>query len=404
MFSSLKIREFRLFWSAMLVSLVGTWVQSMAQSWLAYRLTDSVFLLGLTGFLNYLPVSLFSLAAGVLVDRVVKRDLLLVTQLVFALLAGLMAFLVQRDAVTVPLVLGIAFLNGLVMAFDAPARQAMVVDLVGRPHLFNAIMLNSAAFNSARIIGPALAGVLIASVGMAGCFYVNAFSFLPVLAALFFITRHPVHPDAGRSSFRTDIAEGLALIRGSDLLWVLLVLVGVFSLLGASYIVLMPVFAHEVLGSGARGLAILMSSSGVGALAGVLSLGARKGSSSKFLLLRQMTVLFYASLIVFSFSRSLVFSAFTLMGAGFGGSASMSLVNTLLQTNIPDAYRGRTMGAFIMMFTGLLPFGNLLAGFLAHLLGAPLVVFFTAGACLVFYGFMDLRFLNARRPGELVGA
>ncbi len=404
MFSSLRIREFRLFWSAMLVSLMGTWVQSMAQSWLVYRLTDSVFLLGLTGFLNYLPVALFSLPAGVLVDRVVKRDLLLATQLVFALLAAFMAFLVQKDAVTVPLVLGVSFLNGFVLAFDAPARQAMVVDLVGRPHLFNAIMLNSAAFNSARIIGPALAGVLIASVGMAGCFYVNAFSFLPVLGALFFITRKPAHPDAGRRSFRTDIAQGLALIRSNDLLWVLLVLVGVFSLLGASHIILMPVFAQEVLGAGARGLAILMSSSGVGALIGVLSLGARKGSASKFLLLRQMTVLFYASLIVFSFSRSLVFSALMLMGAGFGGSASMSLVNTLLQTNIPDAYRGRTMGAFIMMFTGLLPFGNLLSGFLAHLLGAPLVVFFSAGACLVFYCFMDLRFLSARRAGELAGA
>ncbi|MFH0877934.1 MAG: MFS transporter, partial [Candidatus Omnitrophota bacterium] len=271
MFTSLKIREFRIFWVAMSVSLMGTWVQGIAQSWLVYQLTGSVFLLGLVGFLSFLPLSLFSLPSGALVDRMVKRNILLGTQIAFTLLAFLLAYLVGTGAVRVWHIVLIAFCNGLVLTLDAPARQAMVVDLVGKQHLLNAIALNSAAFNSARFVGPALGGILIAAVGLRGCFYINAISFLPVIAALLFIRPRPVGTMSAKKSFWSDTLATFSVIKQNPFLLGLFALVGVVSLFGTAYVVLMPVYAKEIFHSDSRALAILMSANGLGALIGALN-------------------------------------------------------------------------------------------------------------------------------------
>ncbi|HQP92317.1 MAG TPA: MFS transporter, partial [Candidatus Omnitrophota bacterium] len=213
MFSSLKVREFRIYWFTMFLSLIGTWIQSIAQSWLVFRLTKSAFLLGLVGFLGSLPVALFSIIAGVLVDRAVKRNMLIVTQASLMILALVLGILIQLDMVRVWHIMVIAFLSGFVFSIDAPVRQSMVVDLAGKQHLFNAITLNSAAFNSARLIGPAIGGVLIAAIGMAGCFYVNAASFIPLLIALFFIDPHPPASSAKMVSFKDEIGEATAFLK-----------------------------------------------------------------------------------------------------------------------------------------------------------------------------------------------
>jgi len=400
MFSSLRVREFRIYWVSMFVSLVGSWVQTMAQSWLVFRLTHSAFLMGLTGFLSYLPVSFFALAAGVYVDRSVKRNLLLVTQSCFTILALVLALLVWTGSVRIWHVIMIATINGFILSFDSPARQAMVVELVGRQHLMNAIALNSAAFNSARIIGPAVAGLLIALIGTSGCFFVNAISYLPVLAALMLIKPRPAAVPKSQASVFSDIRESVFLVRHNRFLLFLLALVGLVSTFGVSYVVLMPIFAQEVLGSGAMGLALLMSSSGVGALIGVLNVARLKNELARFRLLRISVMGFFLSAMVFSVSRNMWLSCALLVLAGIGIAGSMALVNSMIQLSIPDHHRGRIMGLFMMMFMGFIPFGNLLFGSLAQAFGVQEVVFFAALASIGAYWPFSRRFLLDRQVFE----
>jgi MFS family permease len=379
----------------MFVSLIGSWVQSMGLSWLVFELTHSAFLIGLVGFLSYLPVSFFSLAAGVCVDRTVKRNVLLLTQLAFAVSALTLAFLVQMGVVKIWHVIVLAALNGFILSFDAPARQAMIVDVVGRQHLTNAIALNSAAFNSARILGPAVAGILIAAIGMSGCFFVNAASFLPVLAALAFMKPVPVAPRAHQKSVFEDIRESVHLVRHNRLMLFFLGLVGLVSTFGASYLVLMPIFAQDVLGRGAMGLAVLMSSSGVGALIGALNVARLNNDRTRFRVLHISVILFFLAAMGFSLSFVLVFSCVFLVLAGVGVAGSMSLANAMVQTAIPDGHRGRIMGLFLMMFMGFIPFGNLLFGALAQGFGVQKVVFFSSLVSLLIYLAAWKKFLGS---------
>lgn len=373
----------------------------MAQSWLVFKLTQSAFLLGLVGFLTYLPISLFSLPAGVFIDRAVKRNFLIATQSVFMLLAFVLALLVHSNFVAVWHILVIAVLSGMAMAIDAPTRQAMVVELAGKQHLFNAIILNSAAFNSARLIGPALAGVLIATIGMAGCFYVNALSYIPVLLALFLIKPVYSASNGGKNSFLLDMREAIAFVRKERFLSAILCMAAMFSIFGAAYVILMPVFAQEILHSGDRGLAMLMSANGAGALTGVLNLARLKHTSSNLAVFKFCVVTFFVSIMFFSMSGNIGFSLVMLFLAGFGGSSGMSIINTILQMNVPDNYRGRIMGLFVMMFTGLMPFGNLLAGSLAHFLGAPVAVFFGALLSLICYLFIIRKNFSIAQGGAV---
>ena len=396
MLSSLKIKNFRFYWVGMFISLVGTWIQTVAQSWLVFQVTHSSFLLGLVGFLGAMPIFLFSLFAGVVADRVNKKSILLLTQNAFMVLAFILAVLTQRQLITTWQIIVIALLNGAVMAFDAPARQSMVVELVGKTHLLNAIALNSAAFNAARIVGPAVAGILIASIGMSGCFYLNGISFLAVIVALFFIQVKSTAPRDRHADVRRDLAQGLAFIRNNRLILMLIVIVGVTSLFGISYIILMPIFAEQVLKVGVKGLGMLMSASGAGALAAALFLASLGDFKHKGKLLVVSSFIFSASLLIFASSKTYLFSLAALLCIGWSSVTLTSLINTLLQTHVPDEFRGRIMSAFMFTFAGMMPFGNLSAGVLAHLWGVAWAVAFGGICCGLFFTFIYIRYPEIR--------
>lgn len=383
MFSSLSIKNFRVYWLGMLVSLVGTWIQQVAQSWLVFQLTNSAFLLGVVGFLNSIPVLILSLFGGVLADRINKKTILISTQISFMCLAFILATLTQLNIITPLQIIILAVLNGVVMAFDAPARQSIVVELVGKRHLFNAIALNSVAFNSSRIIGPALAGVLVATIGMSGCFYINGISFLAVIFALFSI-KFVHNRKSYQNSAIIDLKEGLYFVKNNKLVLTLLSIVAVVSLFGVAHMILMPIFANDVLSVGIKGLGVLMSSTGFGALLGALTL-ARLGDfrhKGKLLLLSAMVFSF--SLIVFALSKVYLLSIIALIFIGLSSVIAVSLVNTLLQLNVEDRFRGRVMSVFMLTFAGMMPFGNLIAGILAHSAGVSFAVLAGGIVCSVF--------------------
>ena len=384
MFSSLQVRNFRTYWFGMFISLIGTWIQQVALSWLVFQLTNSAFLLGIVGFLSSIPVFLLSLFGGVLADRLNKRNILILTQTIFMLLAFILAVLTQMKLVTVTQIMVIAVLNGIVMSFDAPTRQAVVVELVGKKHLFNAIALNSVAFNSSRIIGPALAGIFVATIGMSGCFYINGASFLAVIIALWTIKINNKVREGGQNTAFKDIKEGLVFIKNNPLILALISIVGVFSLFGVAHIILMPIFANNILKAGVKGLGVLMSSAGFGALIGALILARLGDFSYKGKFLTVSTFLFSISLIVFSLSKIYLLSIIALAFVGGTSVSTIALINTLLQLKVEDKFRGRVMSVFMITFAGFMPFGNLLAGVLAQRLGVSYTVLLGGIICALF--------------------
>jgi len=395
MFHSLKVRNFRIYWLGMLVSLTGTWIQNIAQSWLVFQLTHSAFLLGFVGFLSTFPLLLFSLFGGVLADRINKRNILIVTQSAFMGLAFLLAALTQFKVVTPVQIMLIAFLNGVVMAFDAPARQAVVVELVGKAHLPNAIALNSAAFNSSRVIGPALAGILIAVIGMSGCFYINGISFLAVIMALLLIKVNGTETRSDKPLVK-DLKEGIAFVTNHRLILVLISMVGMVSLFGLSYMILMPIFAHDILKVGVKGLGYLMSCAGIGALIGALTL-ARLGDfryKGKFLVVSSL--IYSVCLVMFSLSKIYVLSLAILVLLGATSVSAVALINTILQTRVPDNFRGRVMSIFMITFAGFMPFGNLIAGSLSQTIGVSLTVLISGIICTVFFAVIDIIYPDLR--------
>ncbi len=381
----------------MLVSLIGTWIQTIAQSWLVFQLTNSAFLLGLVGFLNLAPVFLLSLFGGVVADRVNKRKILIFTQIAFMILAFLLAVLTQLKLITPYQIMMIAVLNGIVMAFDGPARQSVVVELVGKRHLLNAIALNSASFNSARVIGPALAGILIASIGMSGCFYANGISFFAVIAALLTIRINNVPKREKGSNLIEDLIGGLRFIRNSRLLFILIIMVAITSLFGISYMILMPIFADQILRVGAKGLGVLMSATGLGALAAALLLARNSHSRHKGRLLIYSCIIYGISLVLFALSKNYAVSLLVLVFVGATSVMAMSLVNTLLQELAPDEFRGRLMSVFMFTFAGIMPFGNLIAGGLAQIWGVSLTVMFSGVICILFFTTINFFYPEIRR-------
>ena len=369
----------------MFVSLIGTWIQTVAQSWLVFQLTNSAFLLGLVGFLGSAPVFVLSLFGGVVADRLNKRNILIFTQSAFMALAFALAILTQFKIITPGHIMLIAVLNGTIMAFDGPTRQAVVVELVGKKHLLNAIALNSVSFNSSRIIGPALACIMVAGIGMAGCFYVNGISFLAVLAALFLIRPNQiVRADKGSSKLE-DLKDGLRLIKNNRLILSLIAMVGISSLFGISYAILMPIFANDILHVGVKGLGLLMSSAGAGALIAALILARLGDFRHKGRLLVSSTIIFSLSLVLFALSKIYLLSLMSLVLVGGSSVLAMALVNTLLQTIVTDEYRGRVMSAFMFTFAGIMPFGNLIAGALSQSIGVSLTVMISGIICAVFF-------------------
>jgi MFS family permease len=396
MFSSLRVRNFRIYWFGMLVSLIGTWIQAVAQSWLVFQLTNSAFLLGVVGFLSAIPVFLLSLFGGVLADRVNKRNILIATQTSFMLLAFLLALLTQMKIITPAQIMLIAVLNGMVMAFDAPSRQAVVVELVGKQHLPNAIALNSVAFNSSRIIGPAIAGILVSTIGMSGCFYINGISLLAVLIALLLIRIEKKFSTSNNTALK-DLKEGLAFIKNNRLILILISMVGLVSLFGVSYVILMPVFANDVLKVGVKGLGILMSSTGFGALIGALILARLGDFQYKGRFLMVSSLIFSISLILFSMSKAFLLSLFILLFLGGSSVSSIALINTILQTKVPDILRGRVMSVFMLTFAGFMPFGNLIAGALAQALSVSFAVMSGGIICTAFFVVINIAYPQIRQ-------
>ncbi|HWW15546.1 MAG TPA: MFS transporter [Candidatus Dormibacteraeota bacterium] len=370
---ALRHRNFQLFFSGQLISLIGTWMQTVAQSWLVYRLTGSALLLGSVGFASQIPVFLFAPLGGITADRVNRRHIVISTQVAAMLLAFILAVLTLLHKVQVWHVFVLASLLGVVNAFDIPGRQSFLVDMVGKEDLMNAIALNSSMFNGARVIGPAIAGILVAKIGEGWCFFANAVSYIAVIIGLLMMRVHsPVR--ASQASPFEHLMEGFHFVNRTAPIRALLLLLGVVSLVGMPYVVLMPIFADQILHGGARGLGILMGATGVGALLGALTLAFRQGVKGLGSWVAWCSAGFGASLIVFATSHTFWLSVILLLPVGYTIMLQMASSNTLIQVMVPDALRGRVMAVYSMMFMGMAPIGALLGGALAERLGAPVTV------------------------------
>jgi MFS family permease len=380
---ALRHRNFQLFFSGQLISLIGTWMQSIAQDWLVYRLTGSALLLGVVAFMGHIPVLILSPVTGIVADRFDRRRTIVLTQITSMMLALILAALTLTGIVRVWEILVLATLLGVVTAFDVPARQSFLMDMVGREDLLNAIALNSSMFNAARMIGPAVAGVLVASIGEGWCFFANGVSYVAVIAGLLMMRLTSQMPPQPAGSVIQHMTEGFRFARSTTPVRALLLLVGMVSLVGMPFTVLMPIFADRILHGGPQGLGLLMGATGVGALLGGLTLASKRSVQGLGRWVWTAAVGFGVSLILFSFSRHFWLSLALLMPAGFGMMVQMGATNTLLQVMAPDRLRGRVMALYSMMFIGMAPVGALLGGALASKIGAPWTVAIGGAACLV---------------------
>src|SRR6267378_5738116 len=376
-------RNFRLFFAGQLTSLVGTWMQTVAQSWLVYRLTGSPTLLGLVGFASQFPIMVLAPIAGAVADTYPRRRSMLAIQASAMLLAFPLAALTLLNRIQVWHILVLAVLLGVVNAFDIPVRQSFVAEMVGREDLVNAIALNSSMMNGARVIGPAIAGIVVAAIGEGWCFLINGLSYLAVIVCLLFITAGNQAPQEDYASHMEAIIEGFRFVLHTQPVRTLLMLLGVVSLMGMPYSVLMPIFADHILNGGAKGLGVLMGFSGIGALLGAVTLAGRRGIRGLGTWVMFACAGFGTSLILFSLSRTFWLSAFLLVPVGFCMMVQMASSNTLIQSMVPDRLRGRVMAVYSMMFMGMAPFGALLGGAMADRVGAPIAVAAGAVASIV---------------------
>ena len=369
-FRTLRYRNYRLFFAGQCISLIGTWMQQIALSWLVYRLTHSVFLLGMVGFVSQFPTFLFAPFAGVLSDRWNRHHILIFTQSMSMLLAMTLAVLVLTGAIAVWHILLLTLFLGCVNALDIPTRQSFVIYMIDqREDLGNAIALNSALFNGARFLGPSVAGLLIAAVGEGICFLLNGLSYLAVIAALLAMKLSPVHSESIKTNMLHDFKEGLAYTFGSQPIRSILLLLALTSFMGVPYAVLMPAFARDILHGGPHTLGFLMSSTGAGALFGAVYLASRRSIIGLGKIIPITAGIFGMGLIGFSLSRILWLSLLLMFIAGFGIMVQVASSNTLLQTIVDDNMRGRVMSFFAVSFMGMAPFGSLLAGSLAGMMG-----------------------------------
>lgn len=396
-FESLRYRNFRLFWCGQLISLIGSWIQNVAQGWLVLELTNSPFLLGLVNSIGSLPVLFLSMFAGVIADRVRKRNLIIMTQTALTILAFALGILTSTGLVKIWHVLIIVFLVGVVNAFDMPARQSFVIELVGRESLMNAIALNSSIFNAARTIGPAIAGIMVSSLGVAGCFYINAISFIPVIIGLSLINgEFRVKREDSSTSLIEDLKLGLKYLRSNQNVFVIILMVAINSIFGMPYTVFMPVFARDIFKVGARGLGFLMASVGIGALIGALVVASIGWYRKKGRILFVGISSFSVFLIIFSLSKSYVLGLLMLILTGFFMIMFTATANTLVQTYVRDDMRGRVMSIYTTFFAGMAPFGSLQAGAISSRWGVSTAVFLGGVINLFMATFILVRFRSIK--------
>ncbi len=397
---ALRHRNFQLFFGGQLISLVGTWMQSVAQAWLVYRLTGSSLLLGVVGFASQIPIFLLSPVGGTVADRYNRHRVVIAMQAISMLLAFLLAILTLGHWLTVWEIIVLASLLGVVNAFDIPARQAFLVEMVGREDLLNAIALNSSMFNGARVVGPAIAGILVARFGEGWCFFANAVSYIAVITGLLMMEIEPRKTEP-HARMVEHIAEGFRYAERTAPVRALLLLIGLVSLVGIPYTVLMPIFADKILHGGVWGLGLLMGATGVGAVLGALTLASRTGVRGLGRIAAISSGAFGLCLIVFSFSTNFWFSVIVLVPTGFTVMTQMACANTLIQAMVPDRLRGRLMALYSMMFMGMSPMGALFGGAVANWLGAPWAVAIGGIACVggaaVFYSRLPSLRMEAER-------
>jgi len=371
-FSSLHSRNYRLYFTGQSISLIGTWMQNIALSWLVYRLTGSVFLLGLVGFTSQIPTFVLAPFTGVLTDRYNRLTIMILTQVFFMLQALTIAILVLFNLVEVWHIIALSLVFGIITAFDAPARQSLVVDLIDKPEdLGNAIALNSAIFNGGRLIGPAIAGITIAMVGEGICFLINAISFVAVITALLHIKIPAKQAILHRVKFKKSFSEGFHYTFQSVPIRTLIILLADLSLVGLSFVVLLPAYAKEVLHGNSDTLGYLMSAMGAGALIGAFYMASRKSVLGLGKIIPRSVDLLGLSIVLASFSGKLPFSLIVLFFAGLSMILSLSSINTMLQTIADEDKRGRVMSFYAMALMGTSPIGNLLAGSIASGIGIP---------------------------------
>ncbi|HEY1341232.1 MAG TPA: MFS transporter, partial [Bryobacteraceae bacterium] len=371
---ALRYRNFQLFFGGQLISLIGTWMDNVAEAWLVYRLTGSSVLLDEIGFCSQIPVFLLAPLGGIAADRFSRRKIVIGTQAASMVLALTLATLTLTGVVKIWHIFALAAALGCVNAFDIPARQAFIVDMVGKADLMNAIALNSSMFNASRVIGPAVAGILVAKIGEGWCFFANGVSYIAVITGLLLmnVRRHERVEQPG--SPIANIAAGFQFVAHTVPIRALLLLLGVVSLTAMPYAVLMPIFADRILHGGATGLGILMGASGVGALSGALLLASRRTLKGLSKWVAASSTAFGLSLVAFSLSRTFWLSGALLIPVGFSLMIEMGSSNTLIQSMVPDHLRGRVMSVYSMMFMGMAPIGSLIAGTAAGRFGAPATV------------------------------
>ncbi|MBI1956480.1 MAG: MFS transporter [Acidobacteria bacterium] len=390
---ALRHRNYRLLFTGQLLSLIGTWVQSVAQSWLVYRLSGSPVMLGLVAFAGQVPYLFLAPIAGVVTDRVPRRQLILTAQILAMLQAFVLAGLTLGGVVQVWHIFCLALGLGVVNVFDMTARQSFVVEMVGKDDLMNAIALNSSIVNSGRIVGPAIAGVMVAAIGEGYCFLVNGLSFLAVIVGLLLMHLPQSPRQEETASPLQRFREGWSYVRHHAPVRSLLLLLGTVTMMNYPMVLLLPVFADRVLHGGPKTLGFLMSSLGVGAILGSLYMASRPGVRGLTDTIAAATACYSVAVILFASSSHLLFSSLLLMPVGTCLMLQYAGINTSVQTIVPDTLRGRVMGFYALMFMGTTPIGSLLGGWLAKWIGAPGTVALGGSVCLV-----AAFFFNRKRP------
>jgi len=381
---ALRHRNFRLFFGGQSISLIGTWMTRIATSWLVYRLTKSPLLLGTVGFAGQIPTFLLAPLAGVIVDRVDRRKLLVATQTLAMTQSLLLAWLTLSHRITIPEALALSVVQGVINAFDMPGRQSFMMQMVeDKADLSNAIAINSSMVNVARLVGPSLAGMLIAVSNEGWCFFVDGVSYIAVIVSLLMMRIPATELARATTTMVEQLREGWAYVSGFAPIRTILLLFALISLMGWPFMVLMPVFAAQILHGGPHTLGFLMGAVGVGSLACALSMAARRTVRGLTKVIPIAAVVFGVGLICFGLSRVLWLSMLTMLVTGFGMMQGMTASNTILQTLVDEKMRGRVMSYYTMAFVGMAPFGSLLSGALAHAIGAPCTVMLSGVACIL---------------------
>lgn len=381
-FPAFQSRDFRLFWFGQLVSLSGTWMHSVAQSWLVYSLTHSPLYLGIIASLASMPILLFTLLGGIVADRYPKRTVLMLTQFLSAMLALIVAVLADFGVITVWHVGAVAFALGMVNAFDVPTRQAFLVEVVDRTAITNAIALNSVAFNGARILGPVVAGFVISLAGIPACFYLNAVSFIAVLAALFSIReRQAEYRDT--KGLLSELVDGWRFVIHERAVFRIMALIAVFSLFGIPYLTFMPIFAEDILSSGVTGLSILVASAGIGSLVAAAWIAINDRTSRKRAFLPFAALVFSAAITALPFTKTLLAASALIFLAGWGIVSFLATANSFVQHAVPDELRGRVMSLYTLVFLGFAPLGNSIIGIMAQVIGTLPSLKLTGIICII---------------------